>query len=343
MLFLTRATPSLKPAQRHGPGTLKTAVIAPASRFYVILDASGSMLDNIDGRMKFDIARGAVRSMIDALPPSSDVAMRVYGHRKSALQPDADLDTELKIRMGPLNRQAFNAALDSLRSRGKTPMALSIEDALKDLGNTATEASPVTLLLLTDGGEDTRRPKGDPILAAAKIAKVPNLSFHIVGFDINEPVWSQQLQEMARVSGGKYWPAARAADLERSVRNAVLGIPERFVIADADGRELTHGAFGDSLALNEGKYHFRTVFAGHTFDQPFYISPGEATSVTFDASQVKPGDMAAGASDAAPAAPAAPSPAAPTANWPKFCTRCGAPLKPGEKFCHNCGTKVEMK
>ncbi|HWE93938.1 MAG TPA: vWA domain-containing protein, partial [Tepidisphaeraceae bacterium] len=179
LLFLTRATPSLKPIERHGPGMLKTAAVAPNNRFYIILDCSGSMIDNMDGKLKFDIARGSVQSLVDALPPNSEVALRVYGHRKSALDPDCDLDTELKIPMGPLDKEKFTEALNSLRARGKTPLALSINEAIKDLGE-IDEKSPVTLLLLTDGGEDTFKPRGNPVQACADMAKVKNLTFHIV-------------------------------------------------------------------------------------------------------------------------------------------------------------------
>lgn len=338
LLFLTRATPPLTPIVRQGPGTLKTAAVAPQNRFYIILDCSGSMIDLMDGRMKFDIARGSVQSLIDSLPPNSDVALRAYGHRKSALDKDCDLDTELKIPMGPLNKEKFTATLNSLRSRGKTPMALSIEDAIKDLANVSAD-KPVTLLLLTDGGEDTFKPRGNPVKACRELAKVQNIHFHIVGFDINEPDWSTQLQAMAQASGGRYWPAAKGADLERNVRNAVVGIPENFTISDASGADLKSGHFGDSLSLPPGKYRMRTPFAGHTFDQDFYISPQEVTSLTFDASQIPPGILQADA--AAPVATPPPAAVEAPSTWPKFCAHCGAPLKPGQKFCSVCGTKVE--
>ncbi len=78
---------------------------------------------------------------------------------------------------------------------------------------TSSEKNPVTLLLLTDGGEDTFKPRGNPIKACEDLAKVKNMTFHIVGFDINQPDWSAQLQAMAQAAGGRYWPAARGADL----------------------------------------------------------------------------------------------------------------------------------
>ena len=43
----------------------------------------------------------------------------------------------------------------------------------------------------------------------------------------------------------------------------------------------------------EGKYTFHTEYAGQPFSQEFYISPGEQTATTFDATQVIAGAVAA--------------------------------------------------
>ena len=338
LLFLTRATPTLRPAERHGPGTLRTAVVAPDNRFYIILDASGSMLDEMDGKMKFDLARGAVRALVDDLPSNSQVALRVYGHRKRSIEPDSDLDTELKIPMGPLDKKQFDQVLGSLCPRGKTPLALSLEQTIQDLGEVSAD-EPVTVLLLTDGGEDTTNPRGNPIKAAEEFGKVRNVRFHIVGFDINQPDWSEQLQTMAQKSGAKYWPAPRGAELLRSVKNAVLGIPEEFAVLDNAGREVFRGHFGDAKTLPEGKYRFQTVFTGWTFADEFYISPEQVTAVTFDAALAPAGQATAAPPQATAAAPAA-APQSGIKSAPKFCTHCGAPLKPGQKFCTHCGAKV---
>lgn len=31
------------------------------------------------------------------------------------------------------------------------------------------------------------------------------------------------------------------------------------------------------------------------------------------------------------------------AHWPKFCNKCGSPIKPGQKFCNKCGNKIVIK
>jgi Mg-chelatase subunit ChlD len=287
LLFLTRATPPLKPVVHTGPGVLRTAAIAPNNQFYIILDASGSMITTMDGKRKFDIARDSIRSLIAQLPADCDVALRVYGHRKTALDEGADEDTELKIPMGKLDKKQFNAVLDSLRARGRTPLALSLDQAATDLGE-ATAAHSVTVLLLTDGGEDTINPRGNPIKSATEFGKIPNIRFHIVGFDINQPDWSAQLQNIAKASRGSYWPAAKASDLERTVRTAVLGLPDEYVVLSDSGKEIARGRFGQPQQLPEGKYKFQARFAGRDIAEEFWINAGEPTEITFDASQLPP-------------------------------------------------------
>ncbi len=67
------------------------------------------------GKLKFDVARQATQNLIDRLPDKSQVALRVYGHRKRALDEGADEDTALEIPMGPLDRKAAFTAASSNR------------------------------------------------------------------------------------------------------------------------------------------------------------------------------------------------------------------------------------
>jgi hypothetical protein len=337
LLFLTRATVSLSPEPRHGgPGTLATSATAPTNRLYLILDASGSMLEEMDGRRKFDIARDAVLGLVNDLPANSEVGLRVYGHRKAAIEEGADEDTELLVPVGPLDKQAIKDKLLPLRPRGKTPMALSLEQAAGELGD-VSENKPMTVVLLTDGGEDTV-PRRDPVKAAAAFGEMKGVRFHLVGFDINQSGWGEQLQAMAKAGNGRYWPAARSADLLRSLRAAVLGLPGDFVVLDPAGRPAGRGTFGQSISLPEGQYTFKTTFAGRDFAQEIWINTDATTTIDFD------GDAAARAAAtmpaAAAAAPGAQQPAAPAKAGTRFCTHCGAPLAPGAKFCPKCGTKV---
>ncbi len=333
LLFLTRATATLDPAlARNGSGELRTSLTtAPPARLYIILDASGSMLDDMDGRLKFDIARDAVSAMLALLPADAQVALRVYGHRLGSLQPGSDEDTELKIPMAKYDRDKYATVLKSLRPHGKTPLALSLEKMIADQGSSP---DPTTVVLLTDGGEDTM-PRRDPVKAAAELAKIPNLTFHIIGFDVNQQDWNDQLHAMAVAGKGKYWSAPKSADLQRSVRAAILGDPDYFRINDSTGREVFRGHFGQTTRLAEGKYNLITPYAGREFHEGFWINTNASTVVTFDASAATSDPTAAAVDDhAMPPATGA------TAKI-RYCTHCGKPLATGAKFCTSCGTKVE--
>jgi hypothetical protein len=357
LLFLTRATPTLAVEhKRGGTGSLKTAVsVPPSMRLHIILDASGSMLEEMDGRMKFDIAKEAVTQLVQELPDTAEVGLRVYGHRKRAIEKDASEDTELLISRKKLNKAEFTQTVAALRCRGKTPMARSLLEAKGEVGG-GDARNPVNVILLTDGGEDSQ-PRQDPVKAAAEFGQVEHVRLHVVGFDIGRDDWSEQLQGMARAAGGAYYPAAKGESLLRELRNAVFGTPEFYTVLSEDGaKELGTGKFGDVKTLKEGKYRLRTTFGGYEFEQPFWINTEGTTAVTFDAAKVaaaiadgkfsRPaggGENPAGVTavrQTPPPMAEPPANAAPPAAGTKFCTNCGAKLAAGAKFCTGCGTKT---
>lgn len=344
LMFLTRATSTLNPEQkRGGDGKLRTDVaVAPGHRVYIILDCSGSMLPEIDGKQKFEIARDAVTALVASLPDNAEVALRAYGHRKNARQEGADEDTELLLPMGKLDRKTFATKLATLKARGKTPLALSLKQSAADLASFARDADkPVTVVLLTDGGEDTRG-RQDPVASAAALAKLPGLNLQVVGFDINREDWTRQLQGIADSSGGQYLSAAKADALLRELKSAVFRVPDAFVVTTPKGQPLLRAAFGTEKALPEGQYLFTTAFGGQKYSQPFWINTGATTAVVFDAAKIatdKSGEAVADTGAVEPAPVDAPAPAVkPGAK--KFCTSCGAPLAANAKFCTKCGAKT---
>lgn len=327
LLFLTRATPSLEVAPKKGPGTLRTIMAKPPiNRVYVILDCSGSMLPEVNGRQKFDHARDAVMALVSDLPENSEVALRVYGHRKRGIEEGASEDTELLIRMGKLDKEQFMATVAPLRARGRTPLALSLSEAAKDLAKArGRKGEQVTLVLLTDGGEDTQ-PRQDPVAAAAQIGALAHVSFQIVGFDINRDDWTRELAAMAKSGRGQYLPAAQTETLLAQLRQAVYRVPDGYVLADDRGRVVHRGPFGDMVEkLEPGKYVLSTSLAGLSFKRDLWINPQTTTTARFDPARI---DWSKAADTAAPTPKAA------------FCTHCGKQLTAGAKFCIHCGTKV---
>jgi hypothetical protein len=374
LLFLTRATQSLEVAhKRGGEGTLRTDVAAaPGHRVYIIMDCSGTMMEEVGGVQRHKISRDAMADLVAEMPETTQFALRAFGHRKAANQQGANEDTELLVPLGKLERDKVVAALTNLRARGKTPLSLTLSEVAKDVRSTASADKPTTVVFVTDGGEDNTRPAKTPLQAAEELAGIPGVALYVVGFDITRPDWVEQLRNLAARGGGQYLAAQDPQSLLPGLRAAVYRTPESFVLQDAKGQPVRKAKFKESLKLPEGQYTILTDFGGKRYTQPLWINTDATTAVVFDAAKIgvdksgqdvprravagvgaepaapprntpgnqRPGRATPGAAttDRAPAPGKAPAPA--PAGAKKFCTECGAPLAAGAKFCTKCGAKV---
>jgi Mg-chelatase subunit ChlD len=361
LLFLTRATPELdaesSPIPRGGDGRLKTAADMPERdhNVYLILDASGSMLGKLGNQTKFDAARSAVNDVIDLLPPNTRAALRVYGHRRTALEDGANQDTELVIPWQKLDKAAFRQALDRISPRGKTPLALSLEEAAGDLGG-ASGSGESLVILLTDGGEDTRPPR-DPTKPAKAFGQNDNLQLYVVGFDIQRPAWRKQLRGIAEAGKGQYLPVNQAGALARRLEAVVYPKPPAFAIANDAGETLRRGRFGDTIELPEGHYTLHTRQGNEPTQTSFWINTNSTTRVNYDVKAL-PDERRTLANEQPSEAQASQEPDKPQSqagdnqrskarsdarsddDGPNFCTNCGQKLQAGAKFCTNCGQKI---
>ncbi|GAB4150717.1 MAG: hypothetical protein Fur0037_19340 [Planctomycetota bacterium] len=282
LLFLSRATPRLAEPEFGGPAVLATRFAPPAApRIYFVLDASGSMLEPMDGGTRFQAARDAVRALISDLE-GAEIALRVYGHRKRAIERGADEDTELLMPMGRLDKESFFAKLDSLRARGKTPLALSLKQAISDLPR---ENRPTALILLTDGGDDTTGAR-DLDDVAAKLGARGDILTRVVGFAIRREAHEKQLRRMTELASGIYFPAERRQELAAELRKAVLSEPEGFEVLSEHGEPVGKGRFGDRMELEPGNYVLSTSLGTSTFRQEFTAVKGFTTAILFDASRL---------------------------------------------------------
>jgi len=277
LLFLTRATSPVKAIKRGGNGWLETHALNDASNFMIILDASGSMRDEIDGKEKFDIAKDVVEAIVKKLGEGAKVGLRVYGHRLAAIDEKADQDSELVIPVGPLKPMEFMAKVRALRCRGKTPLTYSLDQTIKDLSAVETELDLVTILL-TDGGESTRGAK--PYEAAARLsASRKGMKVHVVGFDIGEDDWREQLEKTAAAGNGRYFQARKASDLLGALQLVTFGGGE-YQLLDKTGKEVHKSKLGDRKELPEGKYTFIVTLDGKKEEKTVWINTGVVSHAT---------------------------------------------------------------
>lgn len=189
---------------------LAFAAPARAQDTMLILDASNSMWGRVDARAKIAIAREAVGELAAALPHQARMGLMAYGHRRAG---DCQ-DIEVLIRPGPVDAAAFARAAAGVTPRGRTPLAESI-----------TQAARITprIILVSDGIE-TCVPDPCGQVRALKF-HMPRLQVNVIGFDVPMARDQAQLRCIAEATGGRFVPAASAADLGRALAVAVAVVP----------------------------------------------------------------------------------------------------------------------
>jgi hypothetical protein len=184
----------------------------------VILDASGSMNGKLaGGEMKIAAAKSAVSELVRKMPEGAVLSFRAYGHQSPREKHDCQ-DTEFLVPFGPLskNRGLIEAKAKGLTARGYTPITQVITKGAEDFP--ADFQGDKVMVLVSDGKETC---EGDPCAAAQALAKKNvKLVIHTVGFGVDEAAKSQ-LECVARVTGGRYFPAESTAELIKVLSQAV--------------------------------------------------------------------------------------------------------------------------
>ena len=176
-----------------------------------IIDASGSMAAQVQGKPKIDVAKDVLSSLIKDLPETTNVGLVAYGHR----QKGDCTDVEELASIAPVNKESLINRINGLHPKGMTPLTFSIQKVAEGLKGKAAET---TIILVSDGEETC---KGDPC-AAVRELKAAGAKFvmHVIGFDVSEKE-KKQLNCIAGAGGGSYFTARNAGELKLAAQQAV--------------------------------------------------------------------------------------------------------------------------
>jgi Ca-activated chloride channel homolog len=194
-----------------------TAVLLPGfvqaeGRSIIVLDASGSMWGQIDGRAKLEIAREALGSVLSGMDPATEIGLMAYGHREKG----SCTDIELVVPPAAGTAQAIIDAANAMKFLGKTPLSDAVKLAAEDLKYTEDAA---TVILITDGIETC---EADPCaLGAALESAGVNFTAHVVGFGLTEEE-GRAVACLAENTGGKYIQASDAGTLVEALKTTVV-------------------------------------------------------------------------------------------------------------------------
>ncbi len=124
-----------------------TQAFASKENLLFIFDASGSMQNKKEGKIKIEIAQEVLINRVQKLDEDSiNAGLIAYGHREKGNCEDIE---EL-VRLKPLDKKEFIAKIKSIRPKGKTPIAASIKMAVDKLRTLEEKA---TIILISDGEE----------------------------------------------------------------------------------------------------------------------------------------------------------------------------------------------
>lgn len=183
---------------------------AQSTDLMFVLDASGSMWGQVDGKTKIEVARDVFSDLSKDWAGSSQAAgLIAYGHRRKG---DCS-DIELIAPVDEGSTAALGDIINGLVPRGKTPLSDAVRMAAEEMKFTEEAA---TVVLLTDGVETCN---ADPCALGAELERLGlNFTTHVIGFDIKSSAEKAQLQCLAAATGGKYMDSGDASELSDALQ-----------------------------------------------------------------------------------------------------------------------------
>lgn len=188
---------------------------AASQRAIIILDASGSMWAQIDGKTRIEIARDTLGQVLAGVPAELELGFMAYGHRTKG--DCSDIEMLVEPEAGTADR-IIGAAM-SLNPRGKTPLSDAVRQAAEALKYTEDQA---TVVLITDGIETCN---ADPCALATELeAAGVDFTVNVVGFGLSEADGAA-VKCLADNTGGTYIGADDADALKDAIDVAVNETP----------------------------------------------------------------------------------------------------------------------
>ncbi|TDQ43036.1 VWA domain-containing protein [Aureibacillus halotolerans] len=196
------------PSIYNGKSQLK-----PKLNVEIILDASGSMVETVDGESKMSLAKAAIKKFTSNLPEEARVGLRVYGHQGTTAFEDKMTScesSELVYEFQPYNESALAGALEGFSPAGWTPMAKALKDSMDDLEGLDSKVNTNLIFLVSDGIETC---DGDPVSVANELKQSDIQPLvNVIGFDVDEE-GEQQLKEVAESADGIFSYVENQEDL----------------------------------------------------------------------------------------------------------------------------------
>lgn len=195
--------------------------LAPVQQAVMLmLDASGSMAEQLEDGQKMDLAKEAVEYYATGTPDVVDLGFMVYGHQGSMDPADTAESCEGVETLGALgevDHESVPALLEEFSPTGFTPIAGALDEAGRQFEG--REGDDNRVILVSDGLETCG---GDPVAAARRLQTSGiEVTVDVIAFDV--PTDEQQaLADIADAGGGEFLVAGSGSELRQRVEDQVL-------------------------------------------------------------------------------------------------------------------------
>jgi Ca-activated chloride channel family protein len=234
----------------------------------LVLDVSGSMkAADIGGETRMTVAKRAFDQVVDALPETTQLGIRVLGATYGG--DDKRLgckDTQQIVKVGQVDRVAAKNAIATLKPTGFTPIGLALREAAADLDGAGTVRR---IVLITDG-EDTCTPPDPCAVARELAAQGTSLVVDTLGLTPDEKT-RKQLVCISQATGGTYASAKSEEELTDRIKQLVnrAALPPPVTPAVVTGAKdcataplLSAGVYTDRELIGEHRFYRVAVEQG---------------------------------------------------------------------------------
>jgi Ca-activated chloride channel family protein len=151
------------------PQQTKAQTQPQKTRILFVLDGSQSMYARWENGQKMQVATRLLRNLVDSMKDVDNVelALRAYGHQYNVTSDGRNCkDTKLEVPFSKRNHKDIKDKLSSIRPKGTTLIAYSLEQAANDFP--ACSNCRNVIILITDGIEEC---DGDPCAVSLALQK----------------------------------------------------------------------------------------------------------------------------------------------------------------------------
>jgi Ca-activated chloride channel family protein len=188
--------------------------IGERKNILIILDASGSMSASTpSGKSRMDVAKEAIASYLDILPPDASVGLVAYSAK--GFRGDSCSQIQVVSDIQKLNKTRLTTAVNALKESGLTPMAASVKFTAKIFEKYPEDDNHI--ILISDGEESC---SGNPIQEVYDIRSGKGRPrVDVIGLCVSGNT-AKQLKCMAEVAAGRYHSAENAEDLKKAMEES---------------------------------------------------------------------------------------------------------------------------